>query len=78
MVSELKPPLVARNGHTLRVLLPCRVSDPGPGKQDIMSLSDQESLHRHWLSEHTALVLDVTVIAGSGSGECLERKEYGR
>jgi hypothetical protein len=44
MVAELKPPLIARKGHTLRVLLPCRVSDPGPGKQDIMSLADQEAL----------------------------------
>ncbi len=44
MVAELKPPLIARKGHTPRVLLPCRVSDPGPGKQDIMSLADQEAL----------------------------------
>ena len=76
MVSELKPPLTARNGHTLKVLLPCRVSDPGPGKQDIMSLADQEAMHRRWLSEHTSLPLATKVLAGSGSGECLERREY--
>jgi hypothetical protein len=76
MVAELKPPLIARNGHTLRVLLPCRVSDPAPGKQDIMSLADQEALYRHWLADHTALPLDITVLAGSGSGEWLERAEY--
>jgi len=75
-VAELKPPLAARNGHTLKVILPCRVSDPGPGKQDIMSLADQEAMHRRWLSEHTSLPLSITVLAGSGSGECLERREY--
>lgn len=76
MVTELKPPLTARNGHTLRVILPCRVSDPGPGKQDIMSLADQEAQYRRWLSEHTALPTEITVVAGSGSGEWLEREEY--
>lgn len=76
MINELKPPLAARNGHTLRVLLPCRVSDPGPGKQDILSLDDQEASYRRWLSEHTALPMEVTVLAGSGSGEWLEREEY--
>ena len=76
MVTELRPPLTARNGHTLEVILPCRVSDPGPGKQDIMSLADQEAMHRRWLSEHTALPLNVHPLPGSGSGECLDRKEY--
>ncbi len=76
MVAELKPPLTARNGHTLKVILPCRVSDPGPGKQDIMSLADQEAMHRRWLSDHTSVPLAITVLAGSGSGECLERREY--
>ena len=77
MVTELKPPLTARNGHTLRVILPCRVSDPGPGKQDIMSLGRPGSpCYRRWLSEHTALPTEITVVAGSGSGEWLEREEY--
>ena len=76
MVSELKPPLTARKGRTLRILLACRVSNPGPGKQDIMSLGDQEALYRRYLSDHTALPLDVTVLSGSGSGESLERQEY--
>jgi site-specific DNA recombinase len=76
MVTELKPPLTARNGHTLKVFLVCRVSDPGPGKQDIRSLADQEALYRHWLREHTTLPVEIAVVAGSGSGEWLERKEY--
>jgi len=41
-----------------------------------MSLADQEAMHRRWLSEHTALPLDVQVVAGSGSGEWLDRNEY--
>ena len=48
MVTELRPPLMARNGHTLEVILPCRVSDPGPGKQDIMSLTGQQKCKAVW------------------------------
>ena len=76
MTMELRPPLTARNGHTLEVILPFPVSDPGPGKQDIMSLADQEAMHRRWLAEHTKLPLNVHALLGSGSGECLDRKEY--
>ena len=76
MLYELQLPLTARDGLTLRVIVPCRVSDPGPGKQDIKSLEDQESMHRRWLTEHTALPLEIKVIAGSGSGEWLDREEY--
>jgi site-specific DNA recombinase len=76
MYSILQPPLVARNGHTLEVLITCRVSSPGPGKQDIRSNDDQEAMHRKWLSEYTNLPYQVTVLAGSGSGESLERNEY--
>jgi hypothetical protein len=39
MVTELNPPLTARNGHTLSVLSVCRVSDPN--KQDERSPQDQ-------------------------------------
>ena len=52
------------------------MSDTGPGKQDIRSLADQESLHRERLDTHTDLPLNVTVIAGSGSGETLDRKGF--
>ncbi|MEI8373278.1 MAG: hypothetical protein WCJ35_10655 [Planctomycetota bacterium] len=62
MVTELKQPLTARNGHTLKVVLPCRVSDPGPGKQDIMSLADQEAMHRRWLNDHTSLPLAINLL----------------
>jgi hypothetical protein len=74
MVTELQPPLTARNGHTLSALLVCRVSDPD--KQDERSPQDQEALLRKWLAEHTNLPCEIDVLAGTGSGECLERQEY--
>jgi hypothetical protein len=74
MFMELQPPLAPRNGHTLIVLLVCRVSDPT--KQDERSPQDQEALLRKWLSEHTNLPCEIHVLAGSGSGECLDRAEY--
>ncbi len=70
--TSLRP----RNGHTLRILSVRRVSDPGPGKQDIRSLDDQGALHERWLAEHVDVPFEVTVVAGSGSGESLERGEH--
>jgi hypothetical protein len=43
---SLQPPLAPRNGHMLEVLIPCRVSSPGSGKQDIRSNDDQKA-QRH-------------------------------
>jgi site-specific DNA recombinase len=65
-----------RNGHTLQVISARRVSDPGPGKQDIRSLDDQGALLDRWLDEHASQPRNVTALAGSGSGEYLERAEY--
>lgn len=70
--SQLKP----RNGRKLKVIFVCRVSDPGPGKQDERSLDDQEAMYREWMEHHVDVPYEVTVIAGSGSGEYLEREEY--
>ncbi len=75
MTIYLNPPLTAKNGHTLKVIFVCRVSDPGPGKQSIESLTDQESMHREWLKSVTEMPFEVTVVAGSGSGEILDRDE---
>lgn len=75
MTQELNPPLSARDGRRLQVLLICRVSNPGPGRQDEKSLDDQEAEFRKWVEEHTHLPFDVKVIAGTGSGECLDREE---
>jgi len=76
-IIPLNPPLSPRNGHTLKVILPGRVSSPGPGKQNKeQSLGDQQDIQQRWLRRHTDLPVDVTVIAGSGSGELLEREEY--
>lgn len=69
-------PLIPKNGHTLKVLLPCRVSDPGPGKQDERSNDDQEAMLRARLKDYYVGDALITVIAGSGSGEFLERAEY--
>jgi site-specific DNA recombinase len=75
---KLDPPLTARNGHKLQVLFICRVSSPGPGKQDEKSLDDQEADQRGWLAENTELPIGDKVIAGTGSGEYLDREEAER
>ena len=72
MLAQLHPPLVARNGHRLKVLGIARISTE---HQDALSLEDQEALLRRWLSQHTDLPVDLNVIAGRGSGELLDRKE---
>ena len=79
-MSEIKldPPLVPRRGSTLKVLLICRVSDPGPGKQDVKSNEDQEAEYRKWVKDRVDVPFEVTVIAGTGSGEYLDREESKR
>jgi hypothetical protein len=69
-------PLVPRHGHTLKVILPCRVSDPGPGKQDERSNDDQEAMLRARLKDYLDGEVSITVVAGAGSGKWLEREEY--
>lgn len=76
MASNLAPPVRPRDGHLAQVLVICRVSDPREGKQDERSLGDQEAAYRKWLKDHLDLPFEVTVIAGSGSGELLDRAEY--
>ncbi len=72
--GSLQPPLTARNGHTLNVILVCRVSDPT--KQDEHSPEHQESWLRGWLGDNMDVPWEATVLAGSGSGERIERTEY--
>lgn len=73
-----------RNGHTLRVLLICRVSRPAKGKrkksertgyQDERSNEDQTKNLKRWLRQHYKGRVRIRVIKGSGSGERLDRKE---
>lgn len=71
--GSLQPPLAARNGRKLKVLAICRISTVN---QDEKSLEDQEASYREWITRHTDLPFDLTVIASQGSGECLDRKEY--
>ena len=71
--GSLQPPLEARNGLMLRVLLICRISSVN---QDERSLQDQEALYRRWIADHTDLPTDMVVVSSQGSGECLDREEY--
>jgi hypothetical protein len=73
MPAFLDPPLVARDGRTLRVLAVCRISTPN---QDQKSLADQEASYRSWITAHTNLPYELTVLAGQGSGESLDRDDY--
>lgn len=76
MVSFLNPPLTPRSGNTLRVIFPQRVSSVAEGKQSLVSLDDQGDIQQRWLDSHTDLPLDISVVAGSGSGEILDRVEF--
>ena len=73
MAANLQPPLLARNGCTLKVLGIARISTD---HQDAKSLEDQEQLYRKWLNQNTDLPYDLQMIASRGSGEVLDRKEY--
>jgi site-specific DNA recombinase len=73
MTVNLQPPLLARNGRTLKVLGIARISTI---HQDLLSLEDQEQLYRKWLNQNTDLPYQLSMISGRGSGEDLERKEY--
>src|SRR2546421_2736236 len=76
-MSDIQPPLAApKNGHCHQIIGACRVSDPGPGKQDIRSNSDQENSYRELLDRNVHQRYEMTIMAGSGSGEDLGRKEY--
>jgi len=65
-----------RNGHTLKVIAVCRVSSPGPGKQDIRSLDDQLGLIRNYLDRESEVPFEITEVCGQGSGENLNRREF--
>src|ERR1700733_11749839 len=73
MQSLLHPPLQPRNGLILWVLGIARISTE---HQDERSLDDQEALYRRWLDEHLGgQPYHLEMIAGRGSGECLDRQE---
>lgn len=73
-IGRLDPPLVPRDGRTLRLLIPVRVSDLT--KQDERSLDDQRAKMEAWIRENTDYPFELDVLEGSGSGECLEREQY--
>ena len=60
----------------LRVLIPARVSDPRPGKQDERSVTDQDDLIRSWIDQNIPEPCEIEVFASSGRGEWLDRAEF--
>jgi len=76
MTIRLDPPIIPKNGHTIEVIVPGRVSDPGPGKQDIRSLDDQLKLAKEWIELRSDSPIKITEVVGQGSGENLERQEF--
>lgn len=74
--KHFDPPLVSRSGSRLKVLGIARISG-GPGQTE-KSNEDQEALYREWLAEHSDIPFDLTMIAGKGSGEWLDREEVER
>ena len=73
-IGRLDPPLNPRDGHTLKLVVPVRVSDLS--KQDERSLDDQRAKMEGWIRQNTDIPFELDVLEGSGSGECLEREEY--
>ncbi len=67
--TQLKP----RNGHTLIVGVPCRIS--GCANQKEASLDDQQDNARAEIAERYQGAVDFRVIAAIGKGERLDRPE---
>ena len=72
-VAQFQPRLTARDGTCQKVLGVARVSTD---HQDVRSLGDQEALYRRVLDANSDLPYDLKMIAGRGSGECLDRADY--
>jgi hypothetical protein len=68
------PPKLPKDGRTLQVLVPVRVSDPT--KQDERSLGDQRVKIEKFLKENSSYPFELTVLEGRQSGELLDRQEY--
>jgi hypothetical protein len=70
----MDPPLLPKDGQTLKVIVPVRVSDPT--KQDERSLEDQRAKVEKFLTEHFDGPYELTVLEGRQSGELLDREEF--
>lgn len=77
-MSYISPPLFAKDGKTLNVLMICRVSSPGEGKQREESNDDQEARLRRYLADNWKGPVSFEVIAGTGSGELIGRDDMKR
>jgi DNA invertase Pin-like site-specific DNA recombinase len=71
--GALQPPLEPRRGKVLQVLGIARISRV---TQNEKSLDDQHAFYCEYLQRATDLEFEIKVLAGIGSGESLERKEY--
>jgi site-specific DNA recombinase len=82
-MTHLDPPLEPRDGKKLKTLVIARVSKPAKDKpvkrrsdgRDELSLEDQEALLEGWLKRNYDGPYKLDVIAGTGSGELLDREE---
>ena len=70
---SIYPPLSAKNGRELQILIPCRVSDPD--KQDERSLDDQIAMGRRFFEANTDLSFRIDPLEGRGGGENLDRAQ---
>jgi hypothetical protein len=66
-------PLASRDGAALKVMIFTRIST---NKQDERSLDDQAEFCRRYIQEHYSGQVIFRTLAGTGSGEWLDREEY--
>jgi site-specific DNA recombinase len=67
-------PTLPKDGQTLQVLVPVRVSDLT--KQDERSLGDQRVKVEKFLAENFRYPFELTIFEGRQSGELLDRQEF--
>ncbi|MDZ4687350.1 MAG: recombinase family protein [Planctomycetaceae bacterium] len=72
MIISLSPPLRARNGHVLRIIIVVRISTI---HHDPRSLAEQEAMCLAYIAQHYDGEVEVIDIASQGSGEHLDRDE---
>ncbi len=71
-ITPLDPPLVPKDGRTLRILGICRISTE---HQDAKSLDDQEALIRRYVADHYDGPTRWEIISSRGSGQHLDSEE---
>ncbi|HEV3343314.1 MAG TPA: recombinase family protein [Pirellulales bacterium] len=69
---NLDPPLVAKDGTTLKVVAIDRISTKN---QDPKANADQRALLHRWVEDRYDGTVEWTYITGQGSGECIDRQQ---